>query len=293
MSVSPKSPVSDIFEPVPTPPSSELNHKQTPPISPINVKYYNDYLTKPQFNFLLVNCSVNLLRMLYPELDFQKSKLRFFIVEILRRSKTSVQSLQLTCFYLLKILKKSEKVLPQCPKKFFLGLLIIASKFNQDLNYLFKSWLKICGCNGQSSTSDFNLKVLKQVEVQCLQLLDYNCYINGLQYENWCNILAIFGYDFIRCHKCFTQELIWEAQPEIIESRLQKWKLFLSKLNFEALLAAEVHFSDYYVAQIGKKVVLSEEDVPTLFSQTGSKRQCGDAFEFESKRYKVSYHSVN
>lgn len=287
MSVSPKTPVSDIFEPVPTPPSSEVSHRQTPSLSPINVKYYNDYLTKPQFNDLLVNCSINLLRMLYPTLDFKKIKLRFFVVEILRRSKTSVQSLQLTCFYLLKILKKSEKVLPQCPKKLFLGLLIIASKFNQDLNYLFKTWLKICGCNGQSS--DLNLQVLKKVEVQCLQLLDYKCYINGLQYENWCNILAIFGYDFVKYHKCFSQELIWEAQPEIVEARTQKWKSFLSKLNVDALFAAEVHFNDYYLNQIGKKVLLANEKVPTLFLQTGSKRQCGDAVEVSSKRYKVSH----
>lgn len=287
MAASPKSPVADVFDHVHSLPSSDTSRQPTPVLSPVDVKYYNEFLTKPQFNMLLVNCSLNLLKMLYPSADLQKTKLRFFVMEILRRSKTSVQSLQLTCFYLLKILKRTEKQLPQCPKKFFLGLLIIASKFNQDLNYLFKTWLKICGCNGQSS-GDFNLQVLKKVEVQCLQLLDYKCYINGLQYENWCNILAIFGYDFVQRHECYTQTVVWETQSDVIESRLQNWRNFLSKVNFDALVVAHVHFSDYYHSQVGKKVVLQETTVPSMFSPAGSKRQCGETDNYSGKRLKVS-----
>lgn len=240
---------------------SPLNAKEA--ILPNNFKYYNDHISKSQFNFILINCSINLIKILYPEMDEGKINLRFFIVEILRRSKTSIQSLQIACFYLLKMMKSNHDELPACPKKLFLGLLIISSKFNQDANYSFKTWLKICGCNSGddlSKRSDLNLQTLRGVEMKCLKLLNYECYINNSKYENWCNILLIFGYDFIRFHKIFKDELIWETSREIIHHKLIKWEKFLISLDVSKLNAFRSSFNDYYISQYGTKVLVYDNE---------------------------------
>ncbi|QEL59906.1 hypothetical protein CJJ09_001993 [Candidozyma auris] len=95
------------------------------------------------------------MKMLYPSSVTQVDdvKLRFFIIEILRRSKASTQTLQICCYYMFKLVNKKQEELPSCPKKLFLALIILSSKFNQDHNYSFKSWLKICGCKGTDDSS--------------------------------------------------------------------------------------------------------------------------------------------
>lgn len=265
---------------------SPLNTKES--VLPNDFRYYSDHLNKGQFNLILVNCAINLIKVLYPELDESKIKLRFFIIEILRRSKTSIQSLQIACFYLFKLIKTNKGDLPPCPKKTFLGVLIVASKFNQDANYSFKTWLKICGCNNDAnSNSDLNLQILRGIEVQCLKLLNYECYINNSKYENWCNILLIFGYDFIKCHKIFNNEIIWEEDVNALSSKLIKWKKFMVNLDTNKLNIIRSRFNDYYISQYGKKVLLYDNDIQSLF--TSNKRKLiEDNFGFSEKKYKVS-----
>lgn len=268
---------------------SPLNAKET--VLPNNFKYYSHHLNKGQFNLILINCSINLVKVLYPEMDESKIKLRFFMVEILRRSKTSIQSLQITCFYLLKLIQRGKGDLLSCPKKLFLGLLIIASKFNQDANYSFKTWLKICGCNNgtdANAKSDLNLQILRNLEVTCLGLLDYECYINNSKYENWCNILLIFGYDFIKFHKIYNNEIVWEADLEVIAHKLVKWKKFLINLDISKLNVIKSSFSDYYISQYGKKVLLYDDaNIPSLFD-TRKRKFMDDNFGSIEKKFKVS-----
>lgn len=260
--------VEEFNSPLLSPPLSSTSKQNTlveNQFLPNNFKYYNSHINKNQFNSILVNSSINLLKIVYPNLDFDKLKLKFFIVEILRRSKTSIQSLQICCYYIFKIIQTNDcqdnKNLPNCPKKLFLGLIILASKFNQDHNYSFKSWLKICGCKNE--VSYLNLKNLKAVEVQCLNILNYDLYINGLKYENWCNILIIFGYDFISLHKLSlsSNEITWEHDAFKNNFNLLKWSKFLINLNEKNLNFVKIEFNDYYINQIGKKIQIDNTSV--------------------------------
>jgi len=226
-----------------------------------------------------------LIKILYNN-DINEKDFKFFIVEILRRSKTSIQSLQLACFYLFKLIQKEVKP-SQYPilkdyKKLFLGLIIVASKFNQDHNYSFKSWLKICGIKQDDFAS--NLKILKEVEMKCLALLNFELYINGLVYENWCNILIIFGYDFIKYqfitkhgdnvdHEQVENEsdiensddddssfnqITWEMNNSTIRNKLNKWIKFFKNLNVANLNLIKINFSNYYLNQLDKKIFIKK-----------------------------------
>lgn len=255
-------------------------------LSPNNVKYYNDHLTKSQFNIVLINSTINLLKILYPKLKFEKINLKFFIIEILRRSKTSIQSLQICSYYIYKLIKEQNLNdqlldLPNCPKKLFLGLIIISSKFNQDHNYSFKSWLKICGC--KEDELNLNLKTLKKIEVDCLKMLNYQLYINGLQYENWCNILMILGYDFIKLHKINqVNEITWESDDWLINVKLIKWCKFFININESNLKVVKIHFNTYYQNQLGKKIQTN------LVSQS-EKRKFDDLIDdYSVKRVHIS-----
>lgn len=243
----------------------------TPPLagfSPNHFKYYNANLDKHQFNQILVNATLNLVKVLYPT---SKVNVRFFVVEILKRSKTSSQTLQVCCYYLYKLIKRiqlgEDCALPPCPKKLLLGCLILASKFNQDHNYSLKSWLKICGCKEDGAV--FNLQTLRTLEVQCLQLLNYELCLNGKKYENWCNILVIFAYDFIKFHQISnaSSTIVWDDDAVSINVKLIKWCKFLTHMNDSLLKLVTISFGLYYNSQIGKKVQVEkkrwlDEDLP-------------------------------
>ncbi|KAK6203576.1 uncharacterized protein RJT21DRAFT_28452 [Scheffersomyces amazonensis] len=297
---------SSYLTPPPTSTNSPLStSKQV--LSPNHFQYYTNHLNKSQFNSILINCAANLIKILYKD-EVNEKDFKFFIVEIIRRSKTSIQSLQLTCFYLVKLIQKQVN-LTQYPilkdsKKLFLGLIIIASKFNQDHNYSFKSWLKICGIKVEDLQA--NVKILKEVEVKCLGLLNYELYINGLVYENWCNILIIFGYDFIKyqfitnnkvsiSHENNNNEedeenqIIWELNQSIIKMKLSKWIKFFMNLNTSNLNLIKINFNNYYLNQLNKKIFVKSkeesESIPSLFASISTptisrKRSCGDEIIF-------------
>ncbi|EGW31145.1 uncharacterized protein SPAPADRAFT_142523 [Spathaspora passalidarum NRRL Y-27907] len=252
-------------------PSSTPTTKQDPttptvstiPVSPINSYYYTSHLTKSQFNSILVNCTINLIKILYSESKINETNLSIFIVEILKRSKTSIQTLQLACFYLTKLINKKEKITITDPKKLFLGLVILASKFNQDYNYSFKSWLKICGLESSST------KVIKELEFKCLQMLQFELSLNGDKYENWCNVLMIFGYDFIKCHLIDSNNsnIMWETKQETIEVKLTKWTKFFADFNEDNLNILQIKFSQYFINQLNKKIFIVKDEEPKLLKR--------------------------
>ncbi|RLV93550.1 hypothetical protein JA1_002314 [Spathaspora sp. JA1] len=260
-----------------TPPSSTPTTKTTQvatptvtPLSPNNSSYYTPHLTKPQFNSILVNCSINLMKILYQQ-PIEENNLSLFIIEILKRSKTSIQTLQLTCFYLTKLIKQRQDVTIS-PKKLFLGLIIISSKFNQDYNYSFKSWLKICGL------TDTSTQVIKELEFTCLKMLKFELNLNGTKYENWCNLLLIFGYDFIKCHLIdlndFTK-IMWETNSEVIEGKLNKWSQFFVEFNFDNLNIVEIKFDKYFLNQINNKIFIVKDEEPKLLKRTRIEEDVG------------------
>lgn len=246
--------------------------------SPKDLKYYNGHLSKAQFNLILVNSFLNLLKLIYRDVD--QAKLRYFVVEVMRRSKTTTQSLQICCYYFYRILNGPQKDIPSCPKKLFLGLIILSSKFNQDYNYSFKTWLKICGCKENDETCNLNLKKLKQVESQCLVLLGYNLYINNSKYENWCNILLIFGYDFISLHQVSSGVITWCTVEESAK-KLGRWQKFLLHMDDMQLSEAKVSFKHYYARLIGNKVVTAS---PCKINSLFDKRSLEDSAEVSMKR---------
>lgn len=261
--------------------SSPKSSKSSPQQSylPNQFSYYSEFLNKSQFNLILINSSIKLLEILYSKnsnpsiCKYDEQNLKFFIVEILRRSKTSTQSLQLACFYVAKLINSGK--LDQIkfgPKKLFLTLIILGSKFNQDHNYSFKSWLKICGVESSNTTSNLSLKELKSLEMETLGLLNYELYLNNLNYENWCNILMIFSYDFIKIQKIIPaqsgSQLEFESNTDNISQKLLHWGKVYQGLNFKLLNSLDIQFKSYFTAQLGNKIIIQKEvQVPSLFGK--------------------------
>ncbi|KAI5956281.1 PCL5 [Candida jiufengensis] len=237
---------------------------------PTSPDYYQANLNKPQFNSILVYCTSNLLKILYTNhstIPFDEKQIKIFIIEVLKRSKTSIQSLQLTCFYIYKLINsfansQEEKSVKISVKNLFLGLIIISSKFNQDYNYSFKSWCKICGLNIETPIKlQENIKNLKQIEIYLIDLLKFELYLNGDKYENWCNILFIFGFDFIKYQKCFNSEVIIEWDLDIISNneKLNKWFNFFQNLKIDNLNLIKISFESFYKSKIGDKILYFNE----------------------------------
>ncbi|CAX41858.1 G1/S-specific cyclin, putative [Candida dubliniensis CD36] len=252
----------------------------TSTLSPNHHNYYTHYLNKAQFNSILVNCSINLLKILYKDQKFDEKSIKLFIIEILRRSKTSIQSLQLSCFYIYKLIVVKEKITFDA-KKLFLGLIIISSKFNQDYNYSFKSWCKICGLNEKS-----NVKQLIHIESTILQWLKFDLCLIGSKYENWCNLLLIFGYDFIKYQLIFDNrtEIVWNQE---IKDKINSWQGFFNQLNLDNLNIINVNFNNYFNNQLNKKVFVVKDEQPTILLKKRSSTSLFDGDQPVSKKVKV------
>lgn len=252
----------------------------TSTLSPNHHNYYTHYLNKAQFNSILVNCSINLLKILYKNQKFDEKSIKLFIIEILRRSKTSIQSLQLSCFYIYKLIVAKQKITFDA-KKLFLGLIIISSKFNQDYNYSFKSWCKICGLNENS-----NVKQLVHIESTILQWLNYDLCLIGSKYENWCNLLLIFGYDFIQYQLIFDNrtEIFWNQE---IKDKINSWQSFFNQLNLDNLNIINVNFNNYFNNQLNKKVFVVKDEQPTLLSKKRSSTSLFDTEQSVAKKVKA------
>lgn len=264
----------EVFSPLPQTPNDSPNELM---YLPNDHKYYQNNLDKNQFNLVLINSCINLIKLLYlrhDDVHINQSNLRYFIIEVLKRSKASIQNLQVLGFYLLKLIKNHDSNLTKDYKKLFLGLLILASKFNQDCNYSFKTWLKIVGLKNDQE----NISNLKSLEINILSQLDYNCYINSSFYENWCNVLLIFGYDFIKLQEIYHSKsvLTWESDKDIIFNKLTKWNKFFKNVNLSSFDSINIKFHLYYLNQFNQKVVVS-----SLFNYniSGIKRELETDFE--------------
>ncbi|CAN3352894.1 hypothetical protein DICA1_A09406 [Diutina catenulata] len=253
-----------------TPPSSA----ESSPLMPLpnTARYYSASLHKSQFNLILINCGAHLLKILYgAESSVPETKLRYFMVEVLRRSKTSIQTLQAACWYLLKAIKSGKisdelKANPGLadPRKLFLAFVILASKFNQDYNYSFKSWLRICGVSPDNS---FDVQKLRHLEQTALRLVDYQLCLNGAKYENWCNVLLIFGYDFIKSGST-SGPLVWEDDATVV-TKLDKWSKFFQGFNLDTLSHTRIDFATFYARKMGHSKSLFAEPAKRCRDDSG------------------------
>ncbi|KAJ3386573.1 hypothetical protein HDU84_001482, partial [Entophlyctis sp. JEL0112] len=114
---------------------------------------------------------------------------KFFIQEILRRSKTSFSTLQLALFYVVRVRNrqsneaKLDNAVPRvCGRRMFLSSLIVASKFLQDRNYSNKAWSNISGL----PVSEINAR-----ELEFLTLIDYELFVSRDTFSNWTNLLML------------------------------------------------------------------------------------------------------
>ncbi|OAQ29594.1 hypothetical protein K457DRAFT_57590, partial [Linnemannia elongata AG-77] len=100
--------------------------------------------------------------------------LHIFVKETLRRSRTTLSTLQLALYYIYKIRNQSEPV--GCGRRMFLAALILASKFQQDRTYSNKAWSKISGL----PVAEINLN-----EITFLTLIDYRLFVSQAVFQKW------------------------------------------------------------------------------------------------------------
>ena len=127
-----------------------------------------------------------------------KMDLRYFIQEVLRRSKTSYSTLQVALYYLILI----RSCLPtldftmeqpedsprsfslQCGRRMFISALILASKYLQDRNFSANAWSKISGL----STWDLNVN-----EMAFLSTINWKLHIPGQVFDRWVDIVLKYS----------------------------------------------------------------------------------------------------
>ena len=127
-----------------------------------------------------------------------KMDLRYFIQEVLRRSKTSYSTLQVALYYLILI----RSCLPtldftmeqpedsprsfslQCGRRMFIAALILASKYLQDRNFSANAWSKISGL----STWDLNVN-----EMAFLSTISWKLHIPGHVFDRWVDIVLKYS----------------------------------------------------------------------------------------------------
>lgn len=112
-----------------------------------------------------------------------------FLREVLVRSRCSMPVLQFALYHLLRLRdairnrwldKYLSKAFLNCPKKTFLVCLILSFKFNYDANCSLKMWSKISG---------LQVKELKALEFNGLNLLKYDLNISQENFANWTTTL--------------------------------------------------------------------------------------------------------
>ncbi|KAL5394187.1 hypothetical protein PMIN03_013070 [Paraphaeosphaeria minitans] len=103
--------------------------------------------------------------------------LRMFIQELLRRSRASYSTLNVSLYYLvlLKIhLSSREDAVPpkslQCGRRMFLAALILAFKYLHDYNYSTQKWTKISGLGARH---------INENEITFLTVIDWKLNITG------------------------------------------------------------------------------------------------------------------
>ncbi|CCF60582.1 hypothetical protein KAFR_0K02280 [Kazachstania africana CBS 2517] len=111
-------------------------------------------------------------------------KIRTFITEVLKRSKSNKHVAVLASFYFQKLHGLNSKDIPEfakCPKRIFLVCLILAHKFSNDVTFSNKSWSLISGLKS---------KDLSVMERFCLNQLNYDLFIKPTVLTDWENELT-------------------------------------------------------------------------------------------------------
>lgn len=116
---------------------------------------------------------------------------RGFCNEILKRSKATYSTVQISLFYIFRVKNiVHEKLLQRikmqtstplddlmcCGRRMFLASLMVASKYLHDKNYHNKAWSKITG---------LDIKEINAAEMAFLKLIDYKLYISKPTFDQW------------------------------------------------------------------------------------------------------------
>ncbi|KAG1439939.1 hypothetical protein G6F56_012104 [Rhizopus delemar] len=112
---------------------------------------------------------------------------RGFINEILKRSKATYSTVQISLFYIFRVKKavqyklqrKSESSMNDlmcCGRRMFLASLMLASKYLHDRNYQNKAWAQLTG---------LKLEEINAAEMAFLSLIDYRLYVSKPTFDKW------------------------------------------------------------------------------------------------------------
>ena len=127
-----------------------------------------------------------------------KMELRYFIQEVLKRSKASYSTLQVALYYLVLIQpyvpkhnftqeqpeNNASSFSLQCGRRMFIAALILASKYLQDRNFSASGWSKISGL----STWDLNVN-----EMAFLNAIDWKLHVPDHLFNRWVDIVLKFS----------------------------------------------------------------------------------------------------
>ncbi|KAI8140816.1 cyclin-domain-containing protein, partial [Fennellomyces sp. T-0311] len=113
---------------------------------------------------------------------------RNFIHEILKRSKTTYSTLQISLFYLFRVKKVvHERLVSErlddimcCGRRMFLASLMVSSKYLHDKNYRNRAWAKISG---------LDIDEINAAELAFLRLIDYKLYVSKPTFDKWYTLL--------------------------------------------------------------------------------------------------------
>ncbi|KAI9266469.1 cyclin-domain-containing protein, partial [Phascolomyces articulosus] len=122
---------------------------------------------------------------------------RNFIQEILKRSKTTYSTLQISLFYLFRVKKVVHERLIRrhtqkrqvserlddimcCGRRMFLASLMVSSKYLHDKNYRNRAWAKISG---------LDIDEINAAELAFLRLIDYKLYVSKPTFDKWYTLL--------------------------------------------------------------------------------------------------------
>ncbi|KAI8071272.1 hypothetical protein BC940DRAFT_252768 [Gongronella butleri] len=123
---------------------------------------------------------------------------RCFIQEVLKRSKTSWNTLQAAFFYLFRARQAitAQLDIPRtnqiplagkdayihCGRRMFLASLVVASKYVQDKTYRNAAWARMAG---------LPVHEINTAERVYLELLDYKLYIDQTTFDQWLQLLHL------------------------------------------------------------------------------------------------------
>ncbi|KAI8075795.1 uncharacterized protein B0P05DRAFT_546435 [Gilbertella persicaria] len=132
-------------------------------------------------------------------IEHQKAKVmptKGFCNEILKRSKATYSTVQISLFYVFRVKKVVHEKLYQriqsnscnmqtntqmddlqcCGRRMFLASLMVASKYLHDKNYHNKAWAKITG---------LDIKEINAAEMAFLKLIDYRLHVSKPTFDRW------------------------------------------------------------------------------------------------------------